>query len=315
MPNNYYESTFGTRICLGGEGMGLYGGMALTIPVSSLYTSVLVTAKEGSQMSIESGQENERELEIVVRSVCKALMDRGCKLSGFSVRVKSNIPSGYGLASSATLYAGVTKSVAGLSGYKLSLNELGCAAYEAEHVINGVLVGKTDTNAILYRHALLHDYGNKDRSRSLRKLRTLLPSNTAVVLAGGTPSSYANMGKSISEQYLTGESKVAKYFKDVRTFVPLLAEGWQHDDRTSISQNIEKLFRSVCENLASENDTYQELANTAISHGAFAAKNVGLRPCGGCIFALCDLQTLERVHDALRSVAQFTHVVREADIF
>lgn len=50
----------GTRICLGGEGLGLYAGKAITMPISSLSTTISVHPNKGEGIRVVKIDDKER---------------------------------------------------------------------------------------------------------------------------------------------------------------------------------------------------------------------------------------------------------------
>lgn len=65
-------------------------------------------------------------------------------LPGISLSVKSDVPVGCGISSSAALCVAVTRAVKGLTGAKWTDEEIALIAYEAEHDYVGVPCGKMD---------------------------------------------------------------------------------------------------------------------------------------------------------------------------
>ena len=306
-----YSYRLGTRICLAGEGLGLYGGKAITIPIDSPSTTVTVTLAREQGSSIVSREETGENLDLVVSAIQQAMRARGFDPDGFHLLLESSVPTGYGLASSATLYASVTECLNRSFGYNMSIDDVGSIAYEAEHVINKVLVGKTDTNAVLHREIMLHDYGVIPAC--LSKLRGF-PSNTSMIIVGDKPSSYAGIGLLLKKRVLSQDKGIEEYRRAVDVLVPQLAEAFDCDDRKSISSLIQEIFKSVHNDLGVANPDYHRMVETALSAGAYAAKNVGLRTTGGCVYALCDSADEMNVCKAFGNSYAFVKILKKDQI-
>lgn len=304
------SSTLGTRICLAGEGLGLYGGKAITMPINSFFTSVKVTEINLPNFTTSS-PDKEDELNVVVSAVQKAFIAKDLYPDGFHLSLDASVPTGYGLASSATLYACIVQALNTAFTYNLTLDEIASIAYRAEHEINGILVGKTDTHAILHREVLLQDY---ERSIPIFTRLNNFPDNTAIVIIGDKPSLYASTGSSLKERMEKGEEGIMKYGQSVSLLVPKLAQAWNANDREAISLLTQKLFQSVCHDLNVGNMDYLRMVDTALSSGAYGAKNIGLRPNGGCIYALCDTSKVSELVNSFKNKCSFIKVLRAENI-
>lgn len=186
--NQPLEKAFklGTRVCLGGEGWGLYGGKAITIPINSLSTNIIIGPNPDSGVKILRNEFPD-EVSAVLRMYGKHHMYP----NNIYISIESTVPVGYGLASSATFYACLTLALNNYFLYNLSTTELIQIAYEAEHFDQNVLVGLTDTYGVIYREILFQDHSHSPSC--LTKLNEF-PSNTSLIIAGSIPSSYKQIG-------------------------------------------------------------------------------------------------------------------------
>lgn len=305
--NKYLAKTFtlGTRICLGGEGLGLYGGKAVTIPIDSLSTSVAISPNPDNGVSILSNFSEE------VSAVLRMYHKHGLYPDNICISSESSVPIGYGLASSATFYAYLTLALKKYFSYDLTTTELIKIAYDAEHIDQGVLVGPTDTYAVMHRKILFQDHSSTPSN--LIEIAKF-PSNTSLVIAGRLPSSYKQTGAQLKERVTLREKGIVRYTDKVSKLIPLLASAFNHDDKASIGRIITALFESVCTDININNNDYSTMTAVALSAGAYAAKNIGLRPNGGSIFALCEPLCVARVTQALTVHSTFVYVVEIGQI-
>lgn len=303
-----FISTLGTRICLGGEGMGLYQGKAITIPITSLKTSVSIE-KNDNGISIKNSptQKLPQEIEAIIRTFNKY----NYYPNNILIDIKSNIPTGFGLASSATFYMAICKAINGYFMYKINKPKLIKIAYEAEYLDQGVLVGLTDTYAVTNRKILFQDHSYEP---SLLEEIDLFPEDTSIIIAGSYPTTYEKTGIDLKNKFLVKDQGVLRYQKNIKKLIPLLKEAWIEKNKNKISHTIRLLFKTVIDDLGIKNNDYLEMTKCAIKAGAYCAKNIGLREKGGSIYALCLNTKVEKVVRKLKNYCSFIHVISEKDI-
>lgn len=305
-----YTYRLGARICLAGEGLGLYKGKAITLPIDCFSITLIVKRSHSSGFEIHSSQ-NEEELRKVISAVQQAFKTKDLFPNGFSLWIKANVPMGYGLASSATLYAVSVLAFNDVFGYNLNMDDIASIAYYAERTVNGVLVGKTDTRAVLYRKIMLQD--NASTFDSFTKLKDC-PDDLAFVVIGDKPSQYSHTGIKMKERFEAQEPGIMEYARNVARLVPELAEAWDAYDKERMALSIKLLFRSVCNDLKIGNSDYSRLIEIALSSGAYAAKNIGLRPSGGSIYAICDAERAQSVANAFKDDYPFVKIIHKQAI-
>lgn len=304
----------GTRVCLGGEGLGLYAGKAITIPIDLLSTNITIEHNYykgieilNKNLSKESYDEFYSGVLAVLRTYNKYKMypDNIC------ITIESSVPIGFGLASSATFYACLTIAINNYFSYKLTTTELIQIAYSAEHIEQGVLVGLTDTYAVMYRKILLQDH-----SQIPSKLieLTMFPSNTTLIIVGDTPSSYKHIGLQLKERIIAHEEGVVRYANKVSNLIPLLSNAFKNNDKVNIQKIVALLFESVCIDMNINNPSYHNMIKKALSAGAYAAKNIGLRSHGGSIYALCESRFVSQVVEVLNKFCTFVYLINNKHI-
>ncbi len=297
--------SLGTRICLGGEGMGLYGGKAITLPIDAFTTTVEVASpsleKQKSHDNTSIG-----ELSTVVQAIQTVFTSEGYELGDFSVFLRQAVPTGYGLASSATLYACITQCISTRFNFNLKTEDVARIAYRAEHEENKVLVGKTDTRAVLYRKTEMQDYSS---AVPVYTELTSLSEDSAIIIFGRNPSGYSQTGESIKARFAQNDPGIMAYANIVCELIPTLATAWNGNDRTSIKQITTRLFDSIFEDLKIQNADYREMAALALEAGAYASKNIGLRGTGGAMYALVDVEKVTHVLNAVKNQSDFAKVL------
>lgn len=306
--------TLGARVCLGGEGLGLYKGKAITVPIKSLSTSISVhTNLDQGVRLFRRGASRERSgnFSEEVMAVCRTYNKFGFYPDNIDISITSSVPIGYGLASSATFYACLATALNNYFSYNLTETEIIQVAYDAEHVDQGVLVGLTDTYAVIRRGILFQDHSHTpSRITELHKF----PSHTSLVIAGSTSSSYKSTGAQLKERVLMQEEGIMRYTEKVSELIPLLARAFSYDDKIGVSDTTARLFESVCFDMRINNLDYCTMVTAALQAGAYAAKNIGLRSTGGSVFALCSPELTPQVVQALAKHGAFVHVVPENQI-
>lgn len=307
--NSTYTLGLGTRICLGGEGLGLYGGKAITLPINSLFTTVSIIFNQEKSVRIFRDslfKELSNDFSDEILSVLRVYNQHNLYPNNIDIAVESSVPIGYGLASSATFYACLTAALNNYFSFNLTVKELIQIAYTAEHIDQGVLVGLTDTYAVMYRKIILQDH-----SVTPSKLIDLgaFPSSTLLIIAGSSPSFYKHIGEELKNRIVGHEQGIMRYKDTVSKLVPLLARAFTNDDKASIENIISTLFQSICIDIGINNPDYTNMIAMAKSSGAYAAKNIGLRSHGGSVFALCDPKYVPQVIQVLTPLSTFIKVI------
>lgn len=82
-----------------------------------------------------------------VRAVIKSAIDHGHRVSGMDIAIRSEVPIGAGLSSSASLEIAVAKLVSELCGLNLDKRDLAEIGYRAEHDVMGIPCGRLDQYA------------------------------------------------------------------------------------------------------------------------------------------------------------------------
>ena len=181
------------RVNLIGEHVDYSGGFVLPIAIDRS-TVVAAAPRDDRRVRVRSLEENETlEFDLdeddpqptgtwidYARGVALALLRRSVEIGGADLAVRSTVPSGAGLSSSAAFEMAVGLALVSLAGGELERRELAHAAQEAENDFVGLRCGIMDQLASAYGvrdHALLIDCRSEEVST------VPLPREAAIVIA------------------------------------------------------------------------------------------------------------------------------------
>ncbi len=102
-----------------------------------------------------------------IEGVTRLLQEQGVKIGGAKLAIRSDVPIGSGMSSSAALEMSVGFALVNLAGAKVDLIQLALAAQKAEHIYAGAKVGLMDQLAAAFgqkEHALLIDCRSLSRT-------------------------------------------------------------------------------------------------------------------------------------------------------
>lgn len=284
----------GSRICLGGEGLGLYSGKAITIHIKNLSVNI----KIGS-----SGKKNSsfaREIDAIYDSFKKF----GYHISTPELIISTTIPSGYGLASSAALMFAIAIAYNKYNEINCSSNELEDIAYYAEHKILNVLVGKTDTYAVSRGGMQFQDH-SVTPSKIIQNLNKDIFNDYVFFVIGSHPTDYRKIGLIIQQKSIKGNVGFKRYKENVNLILPLLWDNIMKNNVLISSKLINNLYLSLKNDLEINNPDYDFLIKLAYENGAVAAKNIGLRVTGGSIYAIVPTRISHEFQQALKGKVDF----------
>lgn len=294
------EIHVGSRICLGGEGLGLYSGKAITIYIENIFVSIKIDTS------------NEENLSFIdeINAIAVSFKKFGYKVSTPKFMISTTIPSGYGLASSAALMYAITTAFKNNNCLNCTKEELEEIAYYAEFKILNILVGKTDTYAVSRRGMLFQDHSVIPSNIIRNSSKEIFQGYTFFII-GSHPTNYKEVGLMIKQKSIEDNIGFERYKQNVMLILPLLWDNLIKNDILISSQLINSLYRSIKEDLEINNPDYDYLINLAYKHGAIAAKNIGLRISGGSIYAIVPNEISSDFH---KNINKRVHFITKATI-
>ena len=286
------------RVNLIGEYTDLVGGPVLPV---ALDLGIRVAGVPARRTSLKSdARPDAGGWQRYVAAVEEELAELGRPPVGIEGTVRSNLPIGAGLSSSAALEVGVATALCGVAGFDVERIDLALALQRAEHRAVGVPSGIMDQAASLLGragHALLLDTGTLEYEHV-----PLPPTLALLVVDSGVPrrlesSSYGDRRRELEAGHPARVRHVETETERVREVVAILREPGQ--------PRLPELGRLFADGHASLRDDFEvtipeldTLVDLAREAGAVAARMTG-GGFGGSIVALVDE---ERVADVGQQV-------------
>lgn len=216
------------------------------------------------------------------------------KIGGFSARVKSEIPIGAGLSSSAAVSVGFVKGLNQLFNLGLDIAEVAETAYRAEHDVLGIMCGRMDQYSIAFGGVSFIATGDRPSVDVLEV--------NCVPLVIGDSCEPREAVKVLNRVKHEVECNNTEYLHAFDAIHDIVMEGKHHLEDGCDLDRIGQLMslQQVQENvLGAATVKLNMLCEVAKLHGATGAKQMGAGG-GGCMLAACrDVATQERVARAL----------------
>jgi galactokinase len=282
------------RVNLIGEYTDLVGGLVLPV---ALDLGIRVEGVPARRTSLKSdARPDAGGWQRYVAAVEEELAELGRPPVGIEGTVRSNLPIGAGLSSSAALEVGVATALCGLADFNVDRIDLALALQRAEHRAVGVPSGIMDQAASLLGragHALLLDTG------TLEYEHVPLPPTLALLVAESgvarrlESSSYGDRRRELESGHPARVRHVETENERVREVVAILRERGQ--------PRLSELGRLFADGHASLRDDFEvtipeldTLVDLAREAGAVAARMTG-GGFGGSIVALVDEERVDDV--------------------
>nr|MDO8115216.1 hypothetical protein [Candidatus Sigynarchaeota archaeon] len=210
------------------------------------------------------------------------------KIKGFSANVRTDIPIGAGLSTSAAVSVGFLSGINHLFGLNLSKADIAEHAYNAEHNILGIMCGRMDQYSIAFGGITFISTGDTPRVDVLNVKR--------VPLVVGD-SCEPREAKKVLNRVKTELEKKNKIYTDAFDVLhKVVLEGKHHLEDGCDLRRIGKL---MCMHQEQENiigaatDKLNRMCKIAIENGAFGAKQMGAGG-GGCMLAVCADEKIQK---------------------
>lgn len=305
------ETILGSRIAIAGEGLGLFKGKTIVAAITNLATTVTIGDTETEGIDVHYGQPFEYSAPSLdsVGAIVRTFQRRHHTVNNIRVTVSSNVPIGQGLASSGALLSALAECFNKHFDLGYGLEELVNIAWEAERIDQGVVCGKFDYYAIVYKGVLLQDFGQEPT----RIQRFSLPPDTIVVVGTiGISTPYGAVGASIKERFTTQDPTVHVYRDSMHLATEEFLVAAKLGDKKRIGELISFFHSAIRTQLKIENPQIDTLVETALLHGAYASKTCGIRFDGGSMFAFCTNETAQKVAQAIEQKGARTYIVSVA---
>jgi galactokinase len=275
------------RVNLIGEYTDLVGGLVLP---AALDLGITLEVEPADELRLRSEGYGDLRLDEgwgrYVAAVVDELAALGRPSVGMQGTLRSTLPAGAGLSSSAALEVGTATALCALARFELEPLELAKAARRAEYRAVGVPSGIMDQAASLLGragHALLLDTG------TLAYEHVPLPEDIALVIVDSgvaralEGSGYATRKRELEEGHPRRRRHVETENDRVRAVVAAL----RADDRDTLGRLFREGHDSLQDDLEVTTPELDRLVDLAYAHGAVAARMTG-GGFGGAIVALVD---------------------------
>jgi galactokinase len=288
------------RVCLFGDHMDWNWGPVITYATEEFRNYVYVRPRGDGWIHVRSHQPYNVEDRFkadgeinygvgdldYVRAVLNVLKERGFSLQGMDMDVKTTIPVGTGLSSSAALCVSTAYAVALFLGSELTALEAAEVAYTAERKRLGINCGQMDPYASALGSVCYLDCSAEPPKR-IERLRMERP---LPVLVGDTltPRKAGNVLAWLGLRVKEGDPEM---LEGVRRIISLVEEAWRMLSKPDwkpevIGSLMNRNQRLLREYLRVSTFEIEKLIYASLRAGAYGAKLTGAGG-GGCIVALC----------------------------
>jgi mevalonate kinase len=289
------------KLILLGEHFVVHGSPALALPLPVVSTEVTVTEMEvpGPRLRTDAPDAVERTALAVVQAALERL---GLPTRApWSIEVRSTVPTGHGLGSSAAFAVALLRALFAASGADLRLEQLNAHAHALEGIVHGTPSGIDNTTISSERPVWF------EQGRPLSFLES--PRDLPLVLAGsGQPGSTAEAVAGVHQLKRADPRRFEGLCRSARRLVSAGREAFVAGDLRTLGARMTENHQLLRE-LGVSTETLDRLADQAVGAGAFGAKLTG-GGRGGFIVAAVAPDRVEGVNEALRSAgaSQLLHV-------
>ena len=214
--------------------------------------------------------------------------------SGFSVKIKSDIPIAAGLGSSASIHVSLVNALNNYFGLNLSKIEISDVAFTGEKDVHGNPSGIDNTIASF--GGLLYYQNRQFTPFSIKHPITLIVTNTKI------PRNTGDMVSNVRKLYEKEKDNVEKMFQ---TIDKIVIKGKEMLESSNINElgNLMNQNQEILEKIGVSNDKINELVEIALKNGAIGSKLTGAGG-GGCIISLIDENNEKKLLNKLNKVAE-----------
>lgn len=305
------------RICLFGDKIDIAHKPVIAAAIDMLM-EITATATDGPEVALyshdlccterfEIGDEPDLRGHMkYVQAAVSLLRDRlpPAERAGFCMEVKTEIPIGAGLSTSAALTVGAIMALDELFELGMRREEIAETAYEAEHDICAISCGRMDQYAIAYGGITFISTGEPPSAE-------VLPIEELPVVVGDSdePRHAAEVLNRTRERLEAGDEVVIDAFEKLHQYTLAGREALLAGDAERVG---ELMTRSQAQERRIDASTpkIERLCAASVEAGARGAKQMGAGG-GGCIVAFCP----DRQHEVAAAIEAEGGIPYICDIF
>jgi mevalonate kinase len=252
----------------------------LTVKIRKLHEPKIILHAENFNSSLEYKLGEKGDWDHILRYWCAVAYRLKNRIGGFEASIRSDIPVGSGLSSSAAISVALGKALSAEFDLNLTPDEIAEIAYQAEHTDLKVMCGRMDQYAIAHGGVTFIETGENPRVEHL-------PVKELPVVVGDSQEERLakKVLNSVKERLLNNDRIVHDAFDIMHKCVldgkKALIEG---DFKTlgrcmTIQQEQENVIGAATSKL-------NRLCEVSLNAGAYGAKQMGAGG-GGCMVAIC----------------------------
>lgn len=220
--------------------------------------------------------------------------------TSFSVTIESEIPAKAGVSSSSAVTLATVSAGSGFFGKDASVTDICEISYRVEHDKLRTGAGKMDFYACGIGGLLYLNCGTSP----VQLESFIFPNDLGIVLVDTlTPHETKSFISSKKQRFENKEPKIIHYAEEAQGMVEALHNllPTYADNREEIGSLLTRFHELLRDYACSSTALLDECVNTAVSNGALGAKLTG-SGMGGCMFALVDLEHVDRVVQSLKKL-------------
>ncbi len=225
------------------------------------------------------------------------------KTSGFTVKIKSEIPIGAGLGSSASILVSLSNALNNYFGLNLLKKEISDISLTGEKEVHGNPSGIDNTIATF--GGLLY-YQNKKFTRfAIKEPITLIVSNTKI------PRNTGDMVSNVKKLYEKEKDQIVGLFQSIENIVIQGKKSLENVNLDELGDLMNK-NQEILKKIGVSHQKIDELVEIALKNGAFGSKLTGAGG-GGCIISLTDENNEKNLINELSKITESFKVILDVD--
>lgn len=303
------------RVCLAGEDLDWMVGPSILAAVN-LRLDITVRPHSGRPSHVlaadHTGRTHEIDLHVADTNLSEpfAYIAAGARITACQTRdtvqsarvdVRSAIPMGAGISSSAAVVNATIAALSRFWGLSLGRSEICALAYRVENDMLRTGAGQMDFYGCALGGVIYLDSSNNPPS-PVEHLR--LPSNARIVIVDTrTPRRTRDVTEAKAERWRTREKAIVRYVERVSEAVAQMSHlfGGGQPSLQSVGRLVNTCQNALRDDLGVSTELIDRCVDACVNAGAAGAKLSGAG-MGGCMFALVEEHLVEAVVDKLRNL-------------